>query len=282
MAYASTLTKEDLIKEGITEITKDGRIFKGDIEIFPYWNLKNTKNRYLCINIYKRNEDGTLVKGKDRVRKYTRKDGSVEESISWNGISRLIGLHRAMWAWHYGEVPKGMVVDHINNQHLRIEDYHLDNLQLLTPRENLGKERDSWDIRELKCKLTFPRSHYEEKLIDFIEKYEEAKIEGDPKKCHKFRSQVANYRAKLRYWDSHKDEYEEYTTTKETEKISKEKWRQSVRDRKRLEQYKQKYKELGNKRMWHQICQIIKSWDALDSAQKEHIFKVLLEKNPTI
>lgn len=43
---------------------------------------------------------------------------------------------RLIWAYHYGEVPENMDVDHINNNCF---DNRLENLQLLTREENIKK-----------------------------------------------------------------------------------------------------------------------------------------------
>lgn len=278
MAYAKTLTKADLIAEGITEITKEGRIFKGDKEIFPYWIPNKSTGDYLGISIYERDSEGHLIKGKDRIYKYTRKDGTIGETPSWIGKLRTIGLHRAIWAWFHNEVPKGMVVDHISNQHSRIEDYHLDNLQLLTPKENVTKNRIC-NIKEIPCKLDRSRSYYEDKLIKYEELYEEAKATKNAYEAHKQRSNIANIKARLRYYDSHRDEAEtlmakkkEYTT-EEAARIEAKK--QSVKDRKILEQYKLMFKEAGNKGMWRQMIKVIKQWDTFEQIQKDHVFDTL-------
>lgn len=278
MAYAKNLTKADLMAEGITEITKEGRIFKGDKEIFPHWIPNKSTGDYLGISILERDSEGHLIKGKDRVYKYTCKDGTISEYTSWTGKLRTIGLHRAMWAWFYNEVPEGMVVDHINNKHSQIEDYHLDNLQLLTPKQNLAKERKA-STREEKCKLDRPRSYYEEKLAKYEALYEEAKANKDADKAHHLRSNIAQTRARLRYYDSHREEAEilmakkkEYTE-EETARLTAKK--QSVKDRKILEQYKLMFKEAGNKGMWRQMIKVIKQWDTFEQIQKDHVFDTL-------
>ena len=278
MAYAKRLTKTELMLEGITEITKEGRIFKGDKEIFPHWVPNKRTEDYLAISILERDSEGHLIKGKDRVYKHTRKDGTVGEYNSWTGKLRTIGLHRAMWAWFHGEVPEGMVVDHINNKHSQIEDYHLDNLQLLTPKENLAKERKASN-REEQCRLDRPRSYYEEKLAKYEALYEEAKKNRNSEAAHKRRANVAQTRARLRYWDSHKAEAEINIQEKEKNMseltMSKEAKKQSIKDRKLLEQYKIMFREAGNKAMWHQMCEVIKKWDTLEQIQKDHVFDTL-------
>lgn len=279
MAYAKRLTKERLVQEGFTEITKEGRLFKGDREIFPHWNGKEgNSNRYLCVYLYQRDSEGKLIKGKDRIYKRTRKDGTISETLGYTGKLDTLGLHRVMWAWHYGEVPEGMVVDHINNKHSRLEDYHLDNLQLLTPKQNLAKERPE-STKEIPCKLDRPRSYYEEKLAKYEELYEAAKANKEVDKAHHLRSNIAQTRARLRYWDSHKKEIEtninERSINMSEINMTKEAKKQSLKDRKLLEQYKLMFKEAGNKGMWHQICKVINAWDTFEQIQKDHVFDTL-------
>lgn len=279
MAYAKRLTKERLIQEGFTEITKEGRLFKGEQEVFPHWNGKEgNPNRYLCIWLCKRDSDGHLIKGYNCIQRYTRKDGSIGESKSWVGKLETFGLHRVMWAWFHNEVPEGYVVDHINNKHDRIEDYHLDNLQLLTPRENVIKERIC-NVKEIPCKLDRPRSYYEDKLAKYEALYEKAKKNRDTEATHKLRGNLASIRARLRYWDSHRDEIEtninERSKNMSETNTAKEAKKQSLKDRQILEQYKLMFKEAGNKGMWHQMCKVIKSWDTFEQIQKDHVFDTL-------
>ena len=211
-------------------------MFKGEREVFPHWIPG--KRPYLGLLIYYYDENGHLIKGKDRVYKYKRKDGTIGECINWQAKSRTIGLHRIMWAWHYGEVPEGMVVDHIDNKHETLDDYRLENLQLLSPRDNLLKERGISN-RELSCKMTLPLSHYEDKLNAFINKYNNTK---DQKEKHSLRGQINNYRAKIRYWKSHEAEYvkneEERIKNEETKAIESEALKARKERTKELKRYK--------------------------------------------
>lgn len=258
MAYAKRLTKERLIQEGFTEITKEGRLFKGEREYFPHWNGKEgNPNRYLCIMIYQRDSEGHLIKGKDRVYKRTRKDGSIRETLSYQGKTETLGLHRVVWAWHYGEVPEGMVVDHISNQHSRIEDYHLDNLQLLTPKQNLAKERGE-PTRQVKCQLNRPRSFYEDKLTKYEALYEEAKANHDAKACHQLRTNMAQTRARLRYYDSHIDEVNNIKAETERKKKEAIQMTEFKKDLIELAYWKKTFKENKGKKLWHECCTIEK------------------------
>lgn len=265
--YAKRLTKEDLMRGGITNITEDGRIFKGDKEIKPSIGYAGG---YLAVWIYEFDSEGNKIKVP-----ITRKFKDHRKlTDTYNYKQRTIGLHRAMWAWHHGEVPEGYVVDHINNKHTNIEDYHISNLQLLTQKENVAKERPM-STRKLKCKLNKPRSYYEDKLSKYEAQYEAAKEAGDAELCHKLRGNISSVKARLRYWDEHKYDYKDF---EEAERLEAERLaakRQSVKDRRLLTEWKNLFKEKGNTVMWRELIRTIKAWDMLNSIQKEHVFEVL-------
>lgn len=268
--YASRLTKEDLIKSGITLVTEEGLVFRGEQ---PVKFSINTAG-YWMISIYVLDENGNKIK-KPIKRQYRNCKNLIDTYVF---ETRAVGLHRIMWAWFHDEVPEGYVVDHINNKHEDLEDYRLENLQLLTPQENVTKDREC-STRQLKCKLNKPRSYYEEKLERYEALYEEAKTAKNVDEAHKQRANIANIKARLRYWDTNREEIEtnmnkqmEHDEAKAQRLAAKKK---SIRDRKILEQYKQMFKEAGNKKMWHDICTVIKNWDKFDTLQQEHIFDTL-------
>ena len=189
--YARKLTKQELMKSGITEVTIDGHVYAGEKELFP----KANKQGYLMHSIYDLDENGNKIK-----------IPNAKSVFGYNYKQRSIGIHRLMWAWFYNEVPSVLVCDHINNRHTYIEDYHLDNLQLLTPAENVAKDKSNWHTLEIKCQLNKPRSFYEEKLTKYEAEYEEAKATSDAERAHHLRSNIAQTRARLRYYDSHIEE----------------------------------------------------------------------------
>lgn len=119
------LTKQDLMDLGVTEVTKDGRVFIGDIEMQPVIASKPSRYKvmhYRLINFYDKNQY--------RVKKAYRAVNSAG--------TRCFVLSRVIWAWHYGECPANMDVDHINDDSL---DDRLENYQLLTRKENLAKRK---------------------------------------------------------------------------------------------------------------------------------------------
>lgn len=192
--YARKLTKDELMEFGITEVTTTGRVFRYGEEV----NYTIDNQGYFMYRIYDKDENGNKIK--------IPKSANAKD-YEYTYKYRAIGLHRLMWAWHYGEVPEGMIVDHKNNSHTHIEDYYLSNLQLLTPAENIAKERDNWHVSELKCNLNKPRSHYENKLEGYTLAYEQAKKDKDAKAAHSLRCNISQARARLRYYDRHIDEY---------------------------------------------------------------------------
>ena len=195
--YASKLTKDELIKNGITLVTEDGYVFKGDKQITPSINLCG----YFVVTLYELDENGEKIK-KPIKRQFK---GCKKISDTYVYVTRTVGLHRIMWAWFHDEVPEGYVVDHINNKHDAQEDYRLENLQLLTPVQNLTKERIE-STKQLKCKLNKPLSFYECKINSYLEKYNEAKKNHDVELAHKLRANIFQTRARIRYYKAHTDE----------------------------------------------------------------------------
>lgn len=266
--YAKRLTKEDLVKGGITNITEDCRVFKNGQELEL---KKNYAGGYFTFFIYALDSNGKKIK----VPTPKSKNPYVYKT-------RSIGLHRAMWAWFHNEVPEGMVVDHRNNQHSQLEDYYLDNLQLLTPQENVTKEREC-NTRQLVCDLSYPRSHYEEKLAAYEAAYSVAKeTKADKEIRHRLTSSIAHTRAMLRYYDAHIEQAEQLQKinldlTLELKKlnITLIENKEDKRDLKELQYWKKIFKEQGNKVMWHECLKVEKLWDTLTPIVKRGTMKTL-------
>lgn len=254
--YASKLTKQDLMNSGITLITEDGYVFKGEKQVIPSIN----KQGYLMISIYDLDENGNKIK-----IPVTRKfKGCSKLTDTYVYKFRTVGLHRAMWAWTYGVVDDGYVVDHKSNKHESIEDYTLDNLQLLTPAENLAKERGESN-KQLKCKLNKPLSFYENKLNMYLEQYEQAKKDHNADLCHKLRANVANMKAKIRYYKDNIDEAEAFANENKAKLAMADEKRKRANDIKLLNAYAKIFKSNGNLNKWHETCRFIRYYDTYDS-----------------
>lgn len=188
--YAAELTKEYLMKLGITDVTPDGlHIYKGSKELAQYIpKTKNAKRRYFIVTLYD-----------PELRQATPK----EERTSTTGAI-TIPVHVINYVWNKGPRKLGLVVDHIDNNPL---NNHIDNLQLINQRENVTKDREE-SIKELKCKLNRPLSYYENKLAYYKDLYQKAVREGNQEEAHKQRANIYGQRARIRYWLSHKEEAE--------------------------------------------------------------------------
>ena len=195
--YASRLTKEMLIANGYELITEDGTVIRNGKQVITTQN----KQGYLVLHIYELDEDGNKIKIPIT---YIRK-GRKKPTDTYIYKTITVGLHRAMWAWFYGVVEEGYVIDHRNNKHTSIEDYHISNLQIISQRENTIKDCKV-STRELKCRLDKPISYYEDKLTYYEDLYQKAKKEGNQKEAANQRCNTYVQRAKIRYWLSHKAE----------------------------------------------------------------------------
>lgn len=198
--YASRLTKEMLIANGIELITEDGTVIRHGKKIIP---IQDKRNGYLMIFIYDLDEDGNKIK--IPITKICK--GCKKPSNTYNYKLRAVGLHRAMWAWIYGVVEEGYVIDHKNNKHTNIEDYNINNLQIISQRENVIKDREA-SVVEFKCKLDRPLSYYEDKLAHYEDLYQKAVKEGNQEEARKQRCNIFGQKARIRYWLSHKAEAE--------------------------------------------------------------------------
>ena len=110
----------------------------------------------------------------------------------------MVSLSRLVWAWKYGKVKAGYMIDHINNKHENLEDYKLENLQEITPAQNLAKERKKSDF------MVKPAKHktiedYSFELDYYTMLYEQAKKDHDADKAHSLRSNISQIRAKIRW-----------------------------------------------------------------------------------
>lgn len=149
--FAKGLTKDDLIKMGIKDIYFNPYdlqyhvINKKDKEV----SLYQTHQQYIYFVISDLDDQGQYIK---KPLKSLCK-GCTKVSHTYRYKTKTIYLHRAIYAWLVGDVPQGMIVDHIDNQHETHYDNRPENLQLLTQAENISKEISNYrasDIKKLK------------------------------------------------------------------------------------------------------------------------------------
>lgn len=189
--YASELTREELISMGVTAVDFEScKVYGVNREFTPTVNCQG----YLMINLYDIDENGQPIKVP--IKRLFK--GCKKPTDTYTYKTRLISLNRLIWAWKYGKVRSGYVIDHRNNKHTELEDYRLENLQEITPSENLAKERpeSTFMLRPAKSR---PISYYETKLAYYLTEYEKAKKAHKASYVAKLRSNISQQRAKIRW-----------------------------------------------------------------------------------
>ena len=136
----TALTKEQLQALGVTDVRRDGTVYVHGTKKNP--TKLTTRHKYgnnvtyLAIALQ---DYSKKVKTIARVPRKT-KEPYVHES--WAYAVRTVTLGRLVMAWYKGEVPGDMDVDHIDGNPL---NNHIDNLQIISRRENLAKRSLSWE-----------------------------------------------------------------------------------------------------------------------------------------
>ena len=183
--YAKEMTKDYLEKLGITEVSADGKkiICKGkELNQIPL------PTGYLSVSLY----DPEIYKVIYPLTK-NRNAGEFQ-----------VGVHRLVYAWFYGSAEAGYVVDHINDIKT---DNRIENLQLLTPGDNVWKGRVH-NVKRIKCNVNKPLSFYMNKLNKYLDKYKAAKEAKQTDLVHKLRTNISHTRARIRYWlDKNKEKF---------------------------------------------------------------------------
>lgn len=166
------------------------KVFGEAGELTPVVNCQG----YLMIVLYDLDADGNRIK--TPIKRYFRGRKNPVDTYTYK--SRTISLNRLLWAWKHGKVRSGYVIDHKNNKHAELIDYRLDNLQEITPAQNISKERPESNF-VLRPARGASIEFYEEKLNYYLVEYEKAKKAHQAAKAHSLRSNISQQKAKIRW-----------------------------------------------------------------------------------
>lgn len=238
--FARPLTKDYLVKHGVKEITKDCKVIFEDGRVLEKEeDFTKDKLGYFRFDVFELDENGNRIR--IPITKRYKYKGCEKLSNTHMYKRRTIYLHRAMFAWFNNEIPDGILsIDHITNKHDTLYDNRLENLQLLSQIEHARKDR-TLSTRELKCNMTLPLSYYEEKLNTFINKYNNTEDKNEKRLLVAY---ISQYRARIRYWQSHEEEYKKNEETKALKAKALKAKRERTKDLKQYQKLVDEAREL--------------------------------------
>lgn len=232
------ITKSYLEFLGITSVTRDGRVFTKNGELKPCMCGRSKNKPSLQEKLKVQLHDADKYKS---IPKEKRRGGCGNVSIR---------LHHVVYAWFNGEIPYGKEIHHVDFNHL---NNSIDNLEALTHEEHLVKH-DKIPNRELKCRLDIPRDWYVQKIET---------LQAIENKTMSDYVNISQYKAKLRYYDSHIEGVIKMT--------------EFQKDKAELAYWKKCFHDEGNKRQWHEVCRVEKVAKASSIEDAQRIIKHALE-----
>lgn len=214
--YLKARTKEDLLEAGVVSVSEDGK------EI-----------------LYKPSKHLDVVK---KAPQYLDKEHYYHVRIG----NFQMASHRLIYIWFKGEIPEKYCVDHIDDDK---QNNNIKNLQILTWPENIKKNRkvSKQGTRLTPCSMKRPREYYEEKVKHYLELWKEDK---------KYATSLSESRARLRYWDLHRDEYEKFAYEQSKIEKNKKMYRRVARCRKLAKEISQYYKNKKVLNEWHTFSEL--------------------------
>ena len=175
------ITKEELIRLGITDVSRDGKTI---LNRHGKPMKQRLRGKYLSVFVH----DPIKYKATPKEDR-TNRAGRVE-----------LKVHLIVYAWFHGSLNPKLVIDHIDENKL---NNCIDNLQELSNADNILKSKSC--NTEVKCDLSVPREVYEDELNKYLTEYD-TKFEpgkSESKELKTLRNKVFRVRAKLRYYDNH-------------------------------------------------------------------------------
>lgn len=221
-----TITKEWLQSVGITEITKEGKVFTKRGERKPSiatCKHKHGKDKqYPIIQVYDQELWHEQCKNKDKNR---------------NG-TRILVLSRVVYAWFHEICPTEYDVDHIDNNPF---NNSISNLQLLTRKQNLNRREGR---NQYTCKLTEEQLKY----FDEQKRSYESMINEARKWIEEDKEEISKVQKDLDYYTEICKKISDYKLYKELKEDYKN----------RMSEHKEALKR--HRESWHYWCKAYKDF----------------------
>ena len=222
MRERKTITKKDLVKLRITDVTEDGEIYYKGKPAKTFDAVCKHKygkdKKYPVINIYDPNKHLEQVKNGNKLAPG----------------NRLLLVSRVAYAWHHGICPGEYDVDHIDNDPY---NNNINNLQLLTRQENLARRntRNKYTVGMSKEDYEYFNSqiYLMKAAIDTLRKqWKEKQSIREMKKAEvKIFTNICKNPAKYEHFNSIKEKKkEELNKLDEDIKLLKATWRRKIKE----------------------------------------------------
>lgn len=203
-----------------------------------------TKDYLEYLGIIEIKEDGTIYTKRGPLTPLNNTTGKYQRIHLYipgkKGKYQDFYIHQIVWAWFNKVLPAGMEIHHID---FDPTNNAKDNLECLTHEEHKQKHAST---REIKCRLDIPREWYVNKIKTTT---------GSTK---------STYKCKLRYFDSHIEDYKKILKLKQEIEV--------------LKYLKKHYKEIGDTRNWHQFRQLELNWETYEDSVREKIMEAINKK----
>ena len=107
----------------------------------------------LVTQFYSINHLGEALRGGKILRRRVDKDGYFRQGFKIHQKCIVIAVHHLVWMYHYGDIPEGMCINHIDGNKKNNE---ISNLELVTPRGNTAHaiRTKLWQPRTLNIKYS--------------------------------------------------------------------------------------------------------------------------------